>query len=65
MNKLHEYMQRHHLSQREFAERIGTTQPVINRFARGKVIPGRRLALAIERETGGAVTVASWDQQGE
>jgi hypothetical protein len=41
----------------EFARKIGTTKNYINNLCQQAAFPGRKLALKIEQETGGAVSI--------
>jgi transcriptional regulator with XRE-family HTH domain len=60
-NLLAEWMERHEQRQVDFAARVGVSQEQISRYVNGKSSPGRRAALAIERETSGEVPASSWD----
>lgn len=48
-------------SQVAFAKMSGVPQSQISAYLAGRRIPGVKNALAIERATGGAVTVESWE----
>lgn len=61
--KLYHWLARNGLSQRAFAERVGAHYTIISRVVGGKMTPSLELAVAIERETGGAVPAASWVTQ--
>ncbi len=54
---LTDYLSQHKLSDAAFGARVGRGSHSINRIKRGKTIPSLVLALAIEDETGGEVTV--------
>lgn len=45
-------------SQRQVAERVGTTQPVVSRWVSGARVPSGAYLAAIEREFG--IPVAEW-----
>ncbi len=62
MSKLTEYRKLRGLSQSKFAALVGVDQSVLSRVETGSIVPSLRLAIEIERETGGAVPVNSWVQ---
>jgi transcriptional regulator with XRE-family HTH domain len=45
------------LTQRELAERIGTTQPAISKIETGRTLPGLVLLERVARATGGTITL--------
>jgi DNA-binding transcriptional regulator YdaS (Cro superfamily) len=51
------------LSQSAFARRIGTSGAVVCRWLSGNRTPSTHFALAIARETKGAVPVKAWERQ--
>lgn len=55
---LTDWLERRGLTQDVFAGRIGMSQGVISKIARGKVWPSPKTISEIERETRGAVTAA-------
>jgi hypothetical protein len=57
------YLNAKKLSQGEFARQIGTSSGVVNRWLNGKRVPDRHWALVVERQTGGAVPVSSWEEE--
>lgn len=60
MSKLRAYLDRHDIRQADFAGRIGSTQGMVSRLITGAVLPSLKMAIAIERETGGEVPANSW-----
>ncbi|MWP39869.1 helix-turn-helix domain-containing protein [Rhodobacter sphaeroides] len=54
------YLTIHGISQRAFARAVNVDPSMISRLLRGAVRPGLELAVAIERETRGAVLASSW-----
>ena len=60
LNKLEKYLKHNSISQRGFAEKIGTTPNNLNLLVKGKSKPSLRLAYAIEQQTGGLVTLYDW-----
>jgi transcriptional regulator with XRE-family HTH domain len=59
---LAEWMEKAGVSQAALAARVGISQGQVSRLVAGRRSPGRRVALALERETGGEVKAASWDE---
>lgn len=57
------YLKSHELTQAEFARRVGCDRSNFHRIINGRMKPSLDLAVAIERETGGVVTAASWVEQ--
>jgi len=60
MTQLQEYLTQNGMRQSAFAGRVGATQATISKLAAGAMRPSLELAVAIERETGGAILAASW-----
>lgn len=60
MCNLQEYLNQNSITQRAFAERIGVGQGTVCRLTKKQITPTLRLALRIEKETGGKVPVQSW-----
>lgn len=58
---LGEWLEKNDVGQAEFAVRIEVTQSQVSRLVNGRRRPGRRVALAIQRETAGAISADSWD----
>jgi len=61
-NPLARYLAANEVSQGEFGRRIGAARGVVSRWCGGKRTPERRFALAIERETRGAIPAEAWDE---
>lgn len=59
MKTLSQYLSDRQISQSAFAEKVEASRSFINEIAAGRKTPGLRLALRIERETGGEVTALS------
>lgn len=59
MNKLKSYLDSSGQTQAAFAAKIGVTQAYVAKLCRHGA-PSIRVALEIEKETGGAVSVQSW-----
>ena len=60
MTKLEKYLKHQCISQRGFAKKIGTTPNNLNMLVKGKSTPSLRLGYAIEKETGGLVSLYDW-----
>lgn len=52
MPVLRAYLEEHRLTQVEFAEQIGVSQPTVCDVINGKSMPSTRLLLAISKKTG-------------
>jgi len=53
---LAEFLAQRDISQADFAIAIGTAQPSVSRYCRGRIPESREIMQAIMRETGGLVT---------
>lgn len=60
MDRLSQHLRDNDLSQRVFAEMIGCSASYLSEIISGRKQPGLGLAVAIERETFGAVPVEVW-----
>lgn len=60
MSTLSDYLKANQILQQDFAKRIGATQGTVSRLAKQSMVPSLALAVAIERETNGAVPASSW-----
>lgn len=60
MDALALYLLQNGLTQKKFAETLNVDQATISKLVRGRLMPSLELAVAIQRETGGAVPAASW-----
>jgi transcriptional regulator with XRE-family HTH domain len=56
------WMAAEHLKVAALARRLGCSREHLSNLRSGKSAPGRSLALKLERESGGAVPAASWDE---
>ena len=65
MNALAKYLKESGRSAMEFSRSVGAAPSQISRLLSGERGPSIPLALEIERETDGAVPVASWVKKGE
>jgi len=63
--KLDDHLKDEGVSQREFADRVGSKQSIISRIINDKIKPSLRLAVAIEQATSGAVPASAWVDQGQ
>lgn len=57
---LKEYLKRHGLSQNGFGEKIGAADGTVSRWVTGARLPSLRSLIAIERATGGWVTMTDF-----
>lgn len=55
---IRDYLKRHGLSQREFADSLGVTQGAVSQWIRGTTGIGQATAAEIIRVTGGEVSVS-------
>ena len=60
MNKLEKYLKHRGISQKKFAEKIGSNPNNLSLLIRGKTVPTLRMAYEIEKKTGGLVTLYDW-----
>lgn len=60
MHKLEKYLKHRGISQRFFANQIGTTPTHLGLLMKQKSVPGLRLAYEIEKKTGGLVNMYDW-----
>lgn len=63
MTKLASYLKENSLTHRVFAERIGVDPSIVSRLTRDDMTPSLKLAVEIERQTGGNVPAVSWVAQ--
>ena len=59
------WMAEHRITTRALARRIGCSESYLSHIRTGNRVPGRSIAVALERETGGAVLVSRWDTEPE
>jgi transcriptional regulator with XRE-family HTH domain len=62
MDQLIAYLKANSVSQVTFAARIGVSQSALSKMCGGSITPRLQTALAISRETNGAVPVDVWDK---
>ena len=60
MTKLSDYMKAKKITQVEFAEMVGVSQPMVSLMMRGMVEPSPRVAIKIQNITRGAVPFESF-----
>lgn len=60
MSTLDSYLRGRGIKGREFAARIGVSEPHLSRLRRGGSAPSLEIAFKIERETDGEVPASSW-----
>lgn len=60
---LHDWLEKTHTTQEEFAEKSGVPQPLVSRYVTGKGRPHLENALAIEKATDGQVPVRAWTKK--
>lgn len=60
MSNLITYLDDARISRAELARRLNTSRGYVTDIVTGRRKPGRDMAIAIERETGGAVPVTAW-----
>jgi len=53
--KLEAYLDKYRLKQQTFGDFLGVSGVTVHRWVEGKALPSRRLAVAIERVTQGAI----------
>lgn len=62
MQNLTQYRKERGYSQGQFAKIVSTDQSIISRIERGDITPSLRLAVEIERATGGQIPASIWVQ---
>lgn len=65
MNELKQYLKSKHLTQADFAAKLGVTQSRVSEWLTGKRRPGLDMALRIQQVTRGKVKAAVWQKKGE
>lgn len=63
MDLLDQHIRSLGLTRSAFARRLGISAPYLTQILTGAKRPGLELAVAIERETGGAVPATAWIPQ--
>jgi len=61
MTHLRKYLKENAITQEAFAASIGVGQAFVSKLANGDMLPSRELAIKIEDQTGGIVTIRGWD----
>ncbi len=57
------WMSAERITVRDMASRVGCSESFLSHVRAGRRMPGRKLAVAIARETAGAVPVSCWDAE--
>ena len=60
MDQLAKYLTKHKLSQKEFAELLGVSPPLVCQWLAGRRRPDLTHALEMEKATGGEIPVSAW-----
>jgi ribosome-binding protein aMBF1 (putative translation factor) len=60
LTPLDAYLHEAGISDVDFAKRVGRDRSMINKIRRGSLKPTLEVAAAIERESGGVVTMQAW-----
>lgn len=63
--KLSHYITKQKFTQKDFARILGISEPHLSQVINGKALPSIRLAILIERKTGGAVTLKDYSVNGK
>lgn len=58
--KLDDFLTQQSLTEAEFADLVGCSQPHVNRLRHGKMLPKPGLLAKIHQATGGKVTATDW-----
>lgn len=58
--RLGEWLQKKHITQQEFANRIGRSQTAVSKLVNGKIMPSVETAQRIRDETKGRVGLNDW-----
>ena len=59
--QLYKYLINQNISQSEFAEKIGVSQPTLSRYVNGDTLPSVVIGARIETATSGEVSVRDWE----
>ena len=59
--QLYKYLIHHNISQSEFADKIGVSQPTLSRYVNGDTLPSVVIGARIETATGGEVSTRDWE----
>lgn len=59
--QLYKYLIHHNISQSEFADKIGVSQPTLSRYVNGDTLPSVVIGARIEAATSGEVACGDWE----
>ena len=59
--QLYKYLILKNISQSEFADKIGVSQPTLSRYYNGDTLPSVVIGARIEKATGGEVSCGEWE----
>ena len=59
--QLYKYLILKNISQSEFADKIGVSQPTLSRYYNGDTLPSVVIGARIEKATGGEVACGDWE----
>lgn len=59
--QLYKYLIHHNISQSEFADKIGVSQPTLSRYVNGDTLPSVVIGARIEKATSGEVACDDWE----
>ena len=59
--QLYKYLIHHNISQSEFADKIGVSQPTLSRYVNGDTLPSVVIDARIEAATSGDVACGDWE----
>ena len=59
--QLYKYLIHHNISQSEFADKIGVSQPTLSRYVNGETLPSVVIGARIEAATSGEVACGDWE----
>ena len=59
--QLYKYLIHHNISQSEFADKIGVSQPTLSRYMNGDTLPSVVIGARIEAATSGEVACGDWE----
>jgi len=59
--QLYKYLILKNISQSQFADKIGVSQPTLSRYYNGDTLPSVVIGARIEKATGGEVACSDWE----
>ena len=59
--QLYKYLDTYNISQSEFADKIGVSQPTLSRYVNGDTLPSVVIGARIEAATSGEVACGDWE----